>query len=152
MQGMKIESAETRKLNLRRIADKFGGPSALAAKLGYANPSFLVQMIGPNPSRRVSERTARKMEEQLGLLPFTLDEQSGAAQGGTQAGTAPSPIHADALAKAMDDVAAVCTDLRTTLPTAKFSDVVAFAYREVAERGRPPDREFIKRLILLAKP
>ena len=139
------DATETRRDNLRALATSLGGPSALATRLGYANASFLVQMIGPNPTRRVSERTARSIETALGLAPFSLDQANAPR---TPNGSLPA-LHADILAKTMDDVAAACRELSMTLPTAKFADVVAFVYREAAERGRPPDNEFIKRIIQL---
>lgn len=40
-----------RRENLRNYVDQNGGPTAVAAKLGYTNGSFLVQMIGPKPIR-----------------------------------------------------------------------------------------------------
>lgn len=62
-----------RRENLRKLADTMGGPSALAKKLGYANSSFIVQMVGPHPIRQVSEFTARKFEQALDLVPNALD-------------------------------------------------------------------------------
>lgn len=63
---------ETRRKNLRRLADQHGA-SALADLLGHSNPSYMSQMIGPNPTRVVSERTAREIEWHLGIEPGSLD-------------------------------------------------------------------------------
>ena len=41
--------------------------------LGYSNPSFISQMIGPKPTREITEKSARKFEERLGLQPGELD-------------------------------------------------------------------------------
>ncbi|MEY4402304.1 MAG: hypothetical protein RIR91_339 [Verrucomicrobiota bacterium] len=64
--------ADTRRANLRRLADQHGA-TALALKIGYSNVSFLCQMIGPNPRRPVTERTARLIEDILGLEPGWMD-------------------------------------------------------------------------------
>lgn len=56
-----------RRENLRKLVKEWSGPNNLAAKLGYTNASYLVQMVGPNPIREVSEKTARKIETALGL-------------------------------------------------------------------------------------
>lgn len=63
---------EVRRRNLRTLAEKEGA-AKLAELLGHSNPSFMSQMIGPNPTRPVSELTARKIEEQLGLAVGHLD-------------------------------------------------------------------------------
>ncbi len=68
---------DTRRTNLRLLADTYGGPSLLAAKLQLAHPSYLSQLIGPNPQRNVSERTARTYEERLGLPAGWLDVVRG---------------------------------------------------------------------------
>ena len=64
---------EYRRENLRRLIEQWHGPGALGAKLGYSNASFLVQMCGPNPTREISERTARKGERTLDLPVWWLD-------------------------------------------------------------------------------
>lgn len=63
-----------RRENLKRYATSQGGAGVIARKLGYANASFIVQMIGPNPSRQISEKTARKFEEALNLAHGHLDQ------------------------------------------------------------------------------
>jgi hypothetical protein len=68
---------DIRRANLRLLADSCGGPSLLAAKLQLAHPSYLSQLIGPNPQRNVSERTARTYEEKLGLSAGWLDVVRG---------------------------------------------------------------------------
>lgn len=63
---------------------QWGGPTALAAHLGHSNGSYLAQLAGPNPKREVGERTARQVEERLGLprnqdAPPTLAGRRGLA-------------------------------------------------------------------------
>lgn len=61
-----------RRTNLRRLANTYGW-TELAKRLGYRQPSFLVQMAGPNPTRPVSEKSARQFERDLGLPEGSLD-------------------------------------------------------------------------------
>lgn len=63
---------ENRRANLRRLASQYG-TLTLAERLGYKSGSFLSQMIGPNPKRVITERTARVIEHELGMRPGTLD-------------------------------------------------------------------------------
>lgn len=64
---------EIRRHNLRLLALEIGHQE-LAHQLGYASTSFLSQMIGPHHTRRVSEITARKVEQVLDLPPLWLDQ------------------------------------------------------------------------------
>jgi hypothetical protein len=62
-----------RRVNLKRVVDSFGGPTRVAELLGYKNASFIVHMIGPNPTRTVSDKNARSFELPLGLEVGSLD-------------------------------------------------------------------------------
>lgn len=64
--------AAVRRENLRRLADQHGA-TVIAKALGYSSVAFLSQMIGPNPSRTVTERTVRAVERAMGLEPGVLD-------------------------------------------------------------------------------
>ena len=59
---------DLRRENLRTLMKTWGGPTSLARKLGHANGSYLAQLAGPKPTRAVSEKVAREIEETL-LLP-----------------------------------------------------------------------------------
>lgn len=61
-----------RRANLTQLAEMYG-KQRLSEMLGYSNPSYLSHMIGPNPTRYVSEETARRVETALGLKPLWLD-------------------------------------------------------------------------------
>ena len=63
---------QVRREHLRRLAEQYS-TTALAEMLGYTSGSFISQMCGPRPTRRVSERTAREIEAHLGLDPYLLD-------------------------------------------------------------------------------
>lgn len=59
--------------NLRFLISENGGPQNLAKKLGLTNPSFVSHLAGPNPTRIITEKTARKIEADLGLLEGWMD-------------------------------------------------------------------------------
>lgn len=64
-----------RRNNLRKLVGegrRFTKHTDLANTLGVTD-SYLSQMIGPNPIRRVTETTARKFEYRLNLAPGALD-------------------------------------------------------------------------------
>ena len=48
-------------------------PYRIASEMGWGSTSFLSQMIGPNPSRSITERTARRLETKLSLPYLSLD-------------------------------------------------------------------------------
>lgn len=48
---------------VRRFIEDHGGTNKVATKLGYANGSFLSQMLGPNKTRNLTEKTIWKIEE-----------------------------------------------------------------------------------------
>lgn len=63
---------EARRANLRLVAANLGNDSRLAQRLGY-NRSYVSQLIGANSDYRISEKSARKFEEKLGLASGWLD-------------------------------------------------------------------------------
>ena len=63
-----------RRENLRTLLREEGGPTALAKKLGHANGSYVAQLIGPRPSREISEKVAREVELKFKLPTGWLDQ------------------------------------------------------------------------------
>jgi len=63
---------DARRKNLRRLADQHGA-TRLSEMLGHKSVSFFSQMVGPKARRVVTERTARTIEQRLGLEPGWLD-------------------------------------------------------------------------------
>lgn len=160
--------ADNRREHLRRIIkDQFNNsPQNLAAELGYANGSFLVQMAGPNPSRPVSEKTARKIEKVLGLADGVMDRppQEEAAQpqqrvvemsrGAARAAAGPSPmVGADTplIGDVVRMVGQVAEDEHITLPPTKLADLVALAWTDTLEHDGKPREDFVRRIVKLAK-
>ncbi|MHB1933650.1 MAG: S24 family peptidase [Leptospirillum sp.] len=64
--------ASIRRDNLRKLVQKSGGPASFAKKVDM-ELSQLSQIIGPNPSRNIGSRLARKIEKSVGLIYGDLD-------------------------------------------------------------------------------
>lgn len=63
---------DTRRANLRALAALHNGPKALG-KLLKVSAAYMNALAGPNPSRNITEQTARKFEQRLKLAPGWLD-------------------------------------------------------------------------------
>lgn len=82
-----------RRENIRALIDQRGGQTRLSKAMGWKNSSFLAQMAGPNPTREVTEKTARKIEEVMRLEPSALDRPPG----GVSPAPAPRPAPVSAV-------------------------------------------------------
>lgn len=60
--------------NLRRLVEMTeGGAAELARVMGHANRSFISQLSGVNPTRKITEKTARNVETAMGLPAGWMD-------------------------------------------------------------------------------
>lgn len=121
-----------RKARLKAYVEENGGTNAVARRLGYANASFLSQMLGPKAIRDVSEKTVRRYERKLGLPTGYFDRDQ--------------PITADVVRL----VGKVLEDEGVSLPMMKLSDLIAIALADAAEHGgvaRPALLQAIARLL-----
>ena len=66
----------TRRKNLRTLAREYKEDKKLAAKCGYS-AAYMNHLIGKNPSRMITERTARSIEAKLNLPAGWLDLARG---------------------------------------------------------------------------
>lgn len=138
---------EVRRANLRNLAKEMGA-AELSRKLGYRQPSFITQLSGPNPSRRITEKSARSFEKSLGLETGWFDVDHGEAT----APEAPAPVNqTDMLVGIITLVGTVLQNESLTLPPAKFADLVALAVVDSAEHGGAPREAHIKSLVRLMK-
>lgn len=144
--------SDTRRANIRALVDERGGLTKLSKILGYKNPSFLSQMLSVGgATREVTERTARRIEDALGLPSGHLDHQ--AAVGPLPVSTAqaePVPV-ARPTARATSEetvklvadviraVGAACDEAGVNMAPGKFADLVALVYTDSVERGMRPD-------------
>ena len=132
---------DIRRANLRKLAEQWGGPTTLAAKLGHSNGSYMAQLAGPHPTRDVSEKVAREIEKTLGLPHGWMDKQHKGVLG--QPDT-------DALIEVVALVRDVLEAEGIKAPKAKFAEIVNLVY-ERAQETNAEERAFARRLANLLK-
>lgn len=146
------EISSVRRDNLRRFLQKNGGPTEAASRLGHANGSYLSQLTGPNPSREISEKVARKIESKLGLVAGYLDQKN------QNVDSCPSDegrkcvsgltIALSTLVEVLDEV--LRKQGRTeNISSDKFGHLCAFLY-EQNSKGNPISGTLIRSLVNIA--
>jgi hypothetical protein len=144
---------DIRRENLRRLIQKWRGPLPLSIDLGYANQSFLVQMGGPNPTRDVSEKTARSIEQKLKLPELSMDSDPDAPN---KAGTyvralAGEPkINEQTVFEIVRVVGEAANDQKMVLSPSRFANVVAMTYTDAQSTGKIRS-EYITQLLQLLR-
>lgn len=141
---------ETRRNNLRALIEKHGGVAKLSRKMGYANASFLSQMAGPNPSRDITEKTARKLEQTMGIPKGTLDLDAQTVV------TAPTPTRnsdeiTTLVASVIHMVGSACEAENVTPSPSKFADVVTLVLLDTADKGTAPQEDRVRQIARLLK-
>lgn len=140
--------ADIRRANLRALIEQHGGVSRLSEKLGYRSPSFLVQQAGPNPSREVTEKSARRFEQVLGLEPGTLDRNPT----GTSAATASVAIDSGVISDVIRLVGTLMAREQVLVPAPeRFADLLALAVTDTLEHGGVPRESHIRSVVRLLK-
>lgn len=127
-----------RRTNLRALIQQHDGATNLAKVLGYSSPSFLSQMVGPHPTRQVTEKVARQIESRLLLPVGWLDKPLPDYQSRVDEG------------HVRDTVLLVGQTLRetgTATTPEQFAELVALVH----ERGGA-DETYLRRLIHLINP
>lgn len=139
--------ADTRRTNLRALIEQHGGVSRLSEKLGYRSPSFLVQQAGPNPTREVTEKSARRFEQVLGLEGGTLDrETQPAAQPPTNG------VSTEVISDVIRLVGALMAREQVPVPAPeRFADLLALAVTDTLEHGGVPRESHIRSVVRLLK-
>lgn len=145
-----------RRNNLRKLIDKHGTVT-LAGLLGHANASYLSQLAGPHPSRDITYKAARKIEEKLHLARGCLDVPTGPLE--DIAKTVPdaaikAPLPGGGLAVDVMRMT-VCIDLvgqaiaaaGVNPTTAKIANVIAIAYQSNHDPDALP--EYIRHIVSL---
>jgi len=130
-----------RRENLRKLMNEWGGPTSLSKKLGHSNGSYLAQLVGPHPSREVSEKVAREIETKLGLPSNWLDQDHNGH--GRQ-------IDDAALGECVRAVAAAIRDASIRPDPDTYASLVSLAYEHTKLTGRV-DEPYILRLVRLTK-
>jgi hypothetical protein len=132
---------DIRRDNLRTLQKEWGGPTSLAKKLEHSNGSYLAQLVGPNPSREVSEKVARDIETRLSLPVGWLDqEHTGKGK----------PVDDETLGICVGAVAAAIRDAGLKIGPKTYGNLVTLAYEHTKLTGRV-DESFIQKLVGLIK-
>lgn len=61
-----------RRVRLQALVEQHGA-EYIASKMGWKGTTFISQMCGPNPTRPITEHTARRIEFALNLPHLSLD-------------------------------------------------------------------------------
>lgn len=139
-----MDIVEIRRTNLRALMQKETA-TAISKRLGYKFPSYLSQIAGPNPTREITEKTAREFEKKLALKPGALDVPPGGPA------TAVSGDVTTLVADVIRVVGSVCAGEKVTLPMDKLADVIALAFQDAADHGGQPREQHVKALVKLVR-
>lgn len=140
--------------NMRRFINENGGPTAVSKRLGYSNGSYLVQMTGPNPTRPITEKSARSFEHRLGMKPGSLDQavevppQTRASRPKSKATSEPTgPSH---MVDIINTVTSLVKESGAQMSTQKFADLMALAATDAELHQGKVRRDYVNQLIRLA--
>lgn len=142
-----MDKTPMRLTNGRQAIERAGGVGQVAKKMGYSNPSFLVQMFGPNPNRVPSEKTMRKMEKALALANGSLDGQPIPAL--PPVGT--SAIDAVQLGNIIRLVGKLAEEEAVRLSPDRFATLVSMTYDEATEHGGQLRETRIRQVVQLLR-
>lgn len=133
---------DLRRENLRKLQTEWGGPTSLAKKLGHSNGSYLAQLIGPHPSREISEKVARDIESKLALPANWLDSDHN--------GDTPRQLDDETLGACVRAVAAAVRDAKIQPSPDTYADLVALTYEHTKLRGKV-EEAFVNKIVRLTK-
>lgn len=139
--GFDTDIMEIRRRNLRTLIAQWGSPTALAKKLKLSGPSYLSQMVGGH--RPLTEKTARKLEQQLGLKVGWLDETQAA-------GDRAASVDDTLIARVVMVVGETLKEAGVTVAPDKFAELVTLVYGEASRTGAI-DEKLVQRLVQLMR-
>ena len=116
-----------------------GRPRSAGPKLGHKSGSFLSQLAGPNPSREVTEHTARGVERALDLPLGWMDQQHRGE---------PSEVDSGTLGQVVQLVGELVQTHRVKLSPDKFADLVSLVYDDLQVFGSLREG-YVRRLLKL---
>lgn len=133
-----MDPHDRRRKRLEALVGQWGGVAALARRLGYANGTFISQILGGKP---LGEKAARSMETKLGLAPGWFDAVE-------EVPAEPAQVDAVKIAMAIRIIGEEAQAAQVSLTPELLSELVAFVY-EAADPAAPIDRSLVKRTIRL---
>lgn len=145
-----MQISDTRRENLRTLAE-IHGSSKLAKMLGYRQPSYISQMIGPNPERTVSEKNARAYEIALQLPAGYLDTPLFPVPPQSALPAAPATVQAAMmsalLADAIQVVRRVIQSEGVPVTVDQFAKLLAVEVVEAADNGFKVREQHVKQML-----
>lgn len=148
-----MDILEIRRQHLRKLMKDVGG-TELAQALGYRQSSFLSQMAGPNPTRDITEKTARAYEHTLNLPAGYFDAPVTQAEPSAPAAALAGMETADMIAMmltATRQLGAICEAENVVLPPSKFANVLALVLRDTVDHGGTLREAHIREVVELLK-
>lgn len=127
--------------NVRTLINQWGGPTSLAKKLRLSGSSYLAQLTSGH--RPITEKTARKIEAQLGLATGWLDADHDAT-------TRSVRLDDTLLTRTITLVAAVIEETHVTVPPDKLAEIVSWVYEDASETGNPSEA-LVRRIVAIVK-
>lgn len=169
---MGLELHEIRRANGRAAIANAGGTNAVAQTMGYANPSYMSQLFGPNPDRKPTEKIMRRLEVALGLDSMSLDNPDSDAvrnadkwvpirtskqrrslllqEAAVQAAAATRHMTAEMVRSTIDMVSRIIETERISVTPAKALSLASLAITDAMEHGGQPREQHIQTLVRLA--
>jgi hypothetical protein len=135
--------SEIRLENARKHIELFGGVGKVASAMGYENPSFLVQVFGPNPTRNVTEKMIHKLEAATGLLNGTLDNEG--IEGSTLA------FDMKLVYTVIRFVGTVAESEGVQVGPDRFASLVQLALSDAIEHAGKPREAYLRQVLQLLK-
>jgi hypothetical protein len=131
-----------RRERLRDVIESQGGAAIVARKLQQAGPSYLGQLLAAK--RPITEKTARKLEEGLGLPYRALDEEPGA-------GHLPfEGIDGELMTTCAYTVAKALDAAGISITATRVADMIIAVYEHSAAGGAV-DAEYVTRMVTRLK-
>lgn len=134
-----MSKSTVRQRNLRNLIKDAGGPTPLAHRLGHAGPSYLSQLA--NAHRPITEKTARKLEHDLGLPDGYLDEDVHAAD-------KPLPACPNMLKQVVLAVSEELDTQHAKVEPARLAQLVALVYLHAQPLGKV-DKAYVQQVVQL---
>ena len=138
--------SEIRLENGRKHIELFGGVGKVASAMGYENPSFLVQVFGPNPTRNVTEKMVRRLEAATGLLDGALDNDGiEGIEGSTLA------FDMELLYTVIRFFGTVAESEDVQVGPDRFASLVQLALSDAIEHAGKPREAYLRQVLQLLK-
>lgn len=148
--------------NLHYLCRQFGGPAAVAEKLGYANPSRVYHIAGSKPVKPMGEKTARQIEKVFDLphqwmdikrpqLDVVIRGVIPEPQSSPIEGSSPAPLDVALTMSIVHQCIKLLEEHSLQLSIAKFADLLSLALAASAKNNGKFDAAYMQQILRLMK-